>query len=262
MWRSAPRSPTRRLNNGANHRQILIMAMMTRITSEKVLSCAVSGALILLLAAACDNGGAEQNTPASEQRALSEKSDESKTGVADASQPQSANQSDGHDEILFASNAELCEAVVSRVRQSSVPYVRWVEIDDDVANVTLDYFNDGVSRTIERRKGMLAGNNIVTLWSDTGAGEFVRLDLGHAGANTKNLPAIENLHTKLTYSTADIIDLDGSIRTLVTPLQDVSTPGDFYVINWSVKAGAAAPFAPRDYYPYVDCVINQMASDG
>ena len=139
--------------------------------------------------------------------------------------------------------------------------VEWADAGDGVQSASLDYFNDGVARLIERRRGMLSGNRIIALWADNGSGDFQHLDFGHAGANTNGLPQYDTLHTKLTYSVADIVDFSGRYLTLVAPLADFDKSGAVFAMSWRLKADAAAPYEAQNYYPVVSCVAEAAKSN-
>lgn len=145
--------------------------------------------------------------------------------------------------------------------------VRWRE-DDEVAGVQyveaaeLDYFNDGVRHKIVRLHSRLSGSDTISLGvmeaDDTALTFF---SFGHAGANTEELPAQNNLHTHLTYSVVDVVRLGEGHYTLVAPLEDVDPSGRVYLIQWHTKEGRAAPFAADDYYPVVACIFQPADSN-
>ena len=137
--------------------------------------------------------------------------------------------------------------------------VKWVEAGEDQQAATLDYFNDGVMRSIERRQGKLAGHQTISLWIDDGDGNYAYLDFGHAGVNTKDLPPSDDRHTKLTYSVADVIDLDGRYFTLISPLKDVDKSGEVYAASWSPKNGVQPPLIASDFYPIIECIAAPAA---
>jgi len=139
--------------------------------------------------------------------------------------------------------------------------VEWADAGDGVQSASLDYFNDGVARLIERRRGMRSGNRIIALWAGAKSGDFQHLDFGHAGANTKDFPQYDTLHTKLTYSVADIVDVSGRYLTLVAPLADFDKSGAVFAMSWRLKTGAAAPYEAQNYYPVVSCVAETAKSN-
>lgn len=139
--------------------------------------------------------------------------------------------------------------------------VDWIDEGAGVQSATLDYFNDGTSRRMERRQGMLSGNRITALWTDNGSGDFQHLDFGHAGANTNGIPQYDNLHTKLTYSVSDIVVVRGRYFTLVAPLADFEKSGVVFAMSWRLKDGAAAPYEAQHYYPVVSCVAEPAKSN-
>lgn len=175
---------------------------------------------------------------------------------------------------LSWSGDSICEAVVeamtlnhatadmqARTLLGTSDNVEWVQKSEGVQAATLDYFDDATSRQMERRNGMLSGNRIITLWVGDADGDFARLDYGHAGANTSGFPDYQNLHTKLTYSVADIIAINGRHLTLVAPLTDFAPSGAVFAIAWKTKDGAAQPYAPQDYYPTVSCVMTPSKAE-
>jgi hypothetical protein len=138
--------------------------------------------------------------------------------------------------------------------------VEWTSTGEGVEGATLDYFNDGVNRMMERRRGMLAGNQIITLWVEDNRGGFTKLEYGHAGANTADMPAFENLNTRLIYSVADVADIDGRYVTLVAPLEDIDSSGVVFAISWQAKDGTAPPRDVADYYSIIACVMTPTQS--
>ena len=141
--------------------------------------------------------------------------------------------------------------------------LRWEWVVDDAARAgstetaKFDYFNDGTEHTVVRTRGQLAGNSIVGLAiADNDSGDLTRLNFGHAGAVVENLPDQVNLHTKLTYSVADVIRLGGNYYTLLMPLEDFDKSGRVYLATWRSKEGGSASRLPRDYYPQVACVFR------
>lgn len=125
----------------------------------------------------------------------------------------------------------------------------------------LDYFNDGVERLVVRTRGRLAGNNIVGLGiAENDSGEFTRLSFGHAGAAVESLPDQDNLHTKLTYSVADVIQLGDSFYTLLMPLEDVDPSTRAYLSTWRPKEGTDAPRSPADYYAQLACIFRAASA--
>lgn len=220
------------------------------------------GLAALLSAAACERETSEPNQAASERPEASEQPREAEDLPASApAMPKSGSASAPeqpvtaiHDDIKWAGEAARCGTIVKALNDNA-GFIQWTRTEENVETAELDYFNDGVVRNMERRTGMLAGNRIVTLWAGDGGGDFLRLDFGHAGANTKESPAIDNLHTKLTYSSVEIMDADEKRLTLVKPLPDIDPSGELFVIDWRAKDGRTAPPGPRDYYPYIECVL-------
>ena len=51
------------------------------------------------------------------------------------------------------------------------------------------------------------------------------------------------------------MDADEKRLTLVKPLPDIDPSGELFVIDWRAKDGRTAPPGPRDYYPYIECVL-------
>ncbi|MHA7872538.1 MAG: hypothetical protein ACX939_09335 [Hyphococcus sp.] len=134
--------------------------------------------------------------------------------------------------------------------------VRYVE------TAAFDYFNDGVARQVVRLHSRLSGSDIIGLGViETAGANPTLLSYGHAGANTKDAPAQDNLHTKLTYSVADVVRLNGGHYTLLAALEDIDASGRVYLIRWLVKEGRAAPYAPADYYPAIGCIFQPAASE-
>ncbi len=125
----------------------------------------------------------------------------------------------------------------------------------------LDYFNDGVERLVVRTRGRLAGNHIVGLGIvESDSGEFTRLSFGHAGAAVESLPDQENLHTKLTYSVADVIRLGDSFYTLLMPLEDLNPSTRVYLSTWRPKERTDAPRSPADYYAQLACIFRAASA--
>lgn len=137
---------------------------------------------------------------------------------------------------------------------------RWREVSSTGGGESevseFDYFNDGVKRQVVRMRGKLSGNNIVglSILENDGA-EFTQLSFGYAGAAVTNLPDQENLHTKLTYSVADVIRLGGNYYTLLMPLEDVDPSGRVYLTDWRPKDGTQSPRSVLDFYPAIACVF-------
>lgn len=139
--------------------------------------------------------------------------------------------------------------------------VDWLGVSGEAESVILDYFNDGVDRYIERRRGMLSGNRIVSLWIKDNEEDYAHLNFGHAGANTVDLIGVDDLHTKLTYSLADIINIEEQYFTLVAPLKDYDTHATVFVITWSPKDSTLEARRPQDYYPHVLCVMTPVTRE-
>lgn len=253
------------------------------------------GALgVLLCAAACGgerstkgDESAEKPAATSTQAATKSASEEAPDRTLRAPVPEDAGESAGKARVagyyqLDWSGDDVCPAVLGALNESApapgpaADYadaqarallktrrnLEWTAAGEGNEAAIADYFNDGVNRRMQRRTGMLSGARIITLWIDDGGNGFARLDYGHAGANTAALPENGDLHTKLTYSVADIVNIGGRYVTLVAPLKDVDASGAVFAISWRAKDGAAAPYAPQDYYAYVSCVMTPAKSDG
>ncbi len=126
-----------------------------------------------------------------------------------------------------------------------------------VEKASFDYFNDGVERQIVRTNGQLAGNRVVGLAVEE-RGSIAPLGFGHAGAVFDNLPDQDNLHTKLTYSVADVIRLGGNHYTLLMPLKDFDSSGRVYLATWRPKADTSVPRSSADYYSQLACVFRSV----
>lgn len=139
--------------------------------------------------------------------------------------------------------------------------LQWVWGTDDTTVVgftqkaTFDYFNDGVERVIVRTRGQLAGNRVVGLALEE-RGKVFPINFGYAGAAVEDLPDQDNLHTKLTYSVADVIRLGGNYYTLLMPLLDFDKSARVYLVTWHPKEGTSSPRASSDYYPQIACVFR------
>ena len=243
------------------------------------------GAFAMMLAACSDNSSSnEDSQEAPETQALvgdASNSGEVEPPLSEQSEPVTNNNailSDGRYLLFWPETSAQCVAVLRILNAPStataqnvgVDYARqqaqsalntgrnvqWSAIDDNVESATLEYFNDGSARSVERRIGRLSGHIVMTLWAMASDGNFILLDYGHAGANTNSLPSTDNLHTKLTYSVADIKDIENRYVTLVSPLNDIDPSGDVYVISWAPKEGASEERSPADYYPIVSCVMK------
>lgn len=128
---------------------------------------------------------------------------------------------------------------------------------DAAALAEFDYFNDGTNRRIIRMNSRLSGYETIGLGViETVATNPSLLSFGHAGANTQNLPPQDNLHTKLTYSVADVMRLQEGYHTIVAPLEDIDASGRAYLIRWRAKEGKTAPFDAGDYYPVIACMFR------
>ncbi len=128
---------------------------------------------------------------------------------------------------------------------------------------TFDYFNDGIERLVVRMQGSLAGNKLISLGIlESDASEIVPLSFGHAAITSEGLPDTENLHSKLTYSVADVINTDDGYFTLLMPLKDFDTSGRIYLASWQAKDDTQEPRQASDYYTTLSCVFQPVrASD-
>jgi len=138
--------------------------------------------------------------------------------------------------------------------------VRWTAPSGENAppSAMIDYFNDGVSRRILRMFGKLAGSSIIGLGVDESGGVSM-LAFGHAGLASPAMPAIDNLHGKLTYSVSDVILLPGGAYTLVAPLLDVDPSRRVFLISWRAKDETTPPRKAIDFYPAVECAFSPAA---
>ncbi len=142
--------------------------------------------------------------------------------------------------------------------------VRWTLTPGETAAApfaSIDYFNDGVSRLVVRLFGKLAGSNIIGLGVEEDGG-VAMLSFGHAGLAAPEMPAIDDLHAKLTYSVSDIIQLKDRNYSLVAPLRDFDAAGRVFLISWRAKDATAAPRRAADYYPAVSCVFSPETATG
>jgi len=239
----------------------------------------------LLLLAACGQGAAEKDSPreSAEPDTLRVSEAPNAEHVAKAAQTSPTDSApEGRYHLAWAGDDRLCGeslAVLNRAnketdarKSDSVGYaerqaqtalhtpqnIKWTAGEGGDEHAMLEYFNDGVSRTIERRRGKLSGNQVITLWVGSGEGEYTHLSFGHAGANTPGLPALENLNTKLTYSVVDVAEINNRFVTLVAPLSDFDATGSVFVATWTAKTGREKPFAAEDYYPLISCVFTSV----
>lgn len=141
--------------------------------------------------------------------------------------------------------------------------VAWREQEPPVSGskasqlATVDYFNDGVERTVIRMRGELAGQSVITLGiADPKDPKIARLSFAYAGATLEDLPDKDNLNTKLAYSVSDVINLPTGYFTLLMPLEDVDGSGRIYLAQWRAKEGSKPPRAPNDYYAELTCVYR------
>lgn len=138
----------------------------------------------------------------------------------------------------------------------AMPGVKSVEIAE------LDYFNDGSSHQIVRLHSRLSGSDVISLGVvETEGAAPTLFSFGHAGANTENFSAQDNLHTQLTYSVADVVRIGGGNYTLVAPLEDIDASGRAYLMKWHAKEGRSSPFKADDYYPAFACVFQPANPD-
>lgn len=128
---------------------------------------------------------------------------------------------------------------------------------DDAEVAEFEYFNDNIIRTIVRAQTAIGGNRLISLAVfDSASSKLIPLSFGHAGVSSKGLPDTVNLHTKLTYSVADIIQLNEDYYTLLMPLSDFDASGRVYLAAWRAKAGTVKPRQAMDYYPELACVFR------
>lgn len=95
---------------------------------------------------------------------------------------------------------------------------------------TLDFFNDGVNRFVTRTTSSLS-DHLFTLISVRNP-PVGPISFGLPKISATDLPDKDRLNTKLTYSTKDIIKINGKYYTLLLPVKIMFSENYVYLFRW------------------------------
>lgn len=100
----------------------------------------------------------------------------------------------------------------------------------DVGVATLDFFNDGVDRIVTLSTSSLTGH-LYTLISveDSQKGS---ISISWPVENSDEIPDLESLDSKLSYSAKDLLKIENKYYTLLMPIQSMYKDNNVYLFRW------------------------------